>query len=77
MKYKITHSHILFNHPHNDYIISVLIESTPGYWKAFYKQMDEISLNSLQEVAREGEKYTTHRALEVFPELKLMNIKAD
>lgn len=66
MEYKILEVKIVYNHPHGDYVISVAIESAPGYWKAYYKQMDKISEKSVLEVARTGAKYTKHRALELF-----------
>ena len=66
MEYKILEAKIIFNHPHNDYIISVAIESSPGYWKGYFKQVNEISEKSLQKVASSGEKYSKHRALEIF-----------
>lgn len=69
MKYKILESHVIFNHPHDDYIISVAIESAPGYWKACYKQVPDLSLESMLSVADSGVKYTNHRANEVFPGL--------
>jgi hypothetical protein len=70
MSYKILESHILFNHPHGDYLISVAIESSVGWWKAYYKQVNEISIESFIEVARTGEKFKEHRALEVFPDCR-------
>jgi hypothetical protein len=48
MEYKILEAKIIFNHPHNDYIISVAIESSPGYWKGYFKRVNEISEKSLQ-----------------------------
>ncbi|SEC66234.1 hypothetical protein SAMN04489761_3432 [Tenacibaculum sp. MAR_2009_124] len=66
MDYKILEAVIKYNHPHNDYVISVAIESSPGYWKAYYKQVNEISEKSLQKVAAIGNKYSKHRALEIF-----------
>jgi len=66
MNYKILEVKILYNHPHNDYVISVAIESAPGYWKAYFKQMNEISEKSILDVAATGEKFTKHRALEIF-----------
>lgn len=66
MDYKILEVNILCNHPHDDHIISVAIESAPGHWKAYYKQMDEISEKSVLEVARTGSKYPKRRALELF-----------
>ena len=72
MHYKILEAVIKYNHPHDDYIISVAIESSPGYWKAYYKQADEISEKGLQEVARYGKKYPKHRALEVFESCRMI-----
>ena len=66
MIYKILETHIVFNHPHGDYVVSVAIESSPNYWKAYYLQVKEISISSLIEVARCGEKLSKHRAFEIF-----------
>jgi len=72
MKYKILEVKILYNHPHNDYVISVAIESAPGYWKAYFKQVSQISEKSINEVAETGEKISKHRALEVFESGRLL-----
>ena len=74
MEYKILESLIVFNHPHDDYIISVAIESAPGYWKAYYNQVPEVSLESILSVAASGKKYTKHRADEIFPGLAAQKI---
>lgn len=74
MEYKILQSHIIFNHPHGDYIISVAIESAPGYWKAYYAQTTDLSIKSMHSVAASGIKYTKHRAEQVFPELTAQKI---
>jgi len=66
MNYKILEVNIKFNHPHDDYVIAVAIESSPGYWKAYTKQVNEISNKSLLEVARAGSKLPKQRALEMF-----------
>ena len=66
MDYKIIEVNVVFNHPHNDYVVSVAIESAPGYWKAYYKQVAELSEESLLEVARTGSKLSKARALEMF-----------
>lgn len=71
MTYKILEALIKYNHPHNDYIIYVAIESSPGYWKAYYKQVNEISEKSLQQVAAIGKKLPKHRALEIFEDCRL------
>jgi hypothetical protein len=49
MKNKILEVVIYYNHPHGDYVISVAIESAPGYWKAYFKQVREISEKSILE----------------------------
>ena len=62
----ILESHILFNHPHGDYIISVAVETSPGYWKGYYKQVKEISISSLQDVSSTGKSFSEKRALSIF-----------
>ncbi len=75
MEYKILESHIVFNHPHDDYIISVAIESASGYWKAYYNQVPEVSLKSILSVAASGKKNTKHRAEEIFPGLDVQKLE--
>lgn len=74
MEYKILESHVVFNHPHDDYIISIAIESAPGYWKAYYDQVSDVSLATMHSVAARGKKYTKHRAEQVFPALTAQKI---
>jgi hypothetical protein len=68
-EYKLLESHVIFNHPHGDYVISVAIESSPKRWKAYHKRVSELSIESLQAVAKTGEKFNEHRARQVFPEI--------
>ncbi|SMO90787.1 hypothetical protein SAMN06265379_11413 [Saccharicrinis carchari] len=74
MEYKILESHIVFNHPYDDYIISIAIESVPGYWKAYYNQVPEVPVKSMLSVAASGKKQTKHRAKEIFTGLAAQKI---
>lgn len=75
MTYKILEVKILYNHPHRDYVISVAIESAPGYWKAYFKQINIISEKSIIEVATTGEKISKNRALEVFESCRVLELQ--
>ena len=66
MEYKIIEANIKVNGSHGDYIIAVAIESSPGYWKAYTGQENDISKESLINVAKYGKKLSKHRAIEIF-----------
>ena len=71
MEYKILEAHVIYNHPNDDFIIGVAIESAKNYWKAYYLQTNDISKESFQKVAAIGRKYPKHRALEIFEKCRL------
>jgi hypothetical protein len=64
--YKILEVNILCNHPHDGYIVSVLIESVPGYCKAYFLVVSELSDKMLQRVCAYGEKLRENRAHDLF-----------
>lgn len=72
MDYKILEVNIIYNHPHDNYVMAVAIESSPGYWKAYTGSAEEISNGSIEEVARYGQKLAKHRALELFGSCRIL-----